>query len=98
IAFSLVRGLGERGHTLFEAALARNPDLATRRELLTEVTVSSTEDAPSPAAAVTVLADKDAMQNPRDRATAQLRAGLAKDPAATGAALVTLLANEKAPD
>jgi hypothetical protein len=68
IAFSLVRGLGERGHTLFEAALGRNPDAGTRRELLVEVAAATAEDAPSAANAVTVLADKDAMPAPRDRA------------------------------
>ncbi|MBA2542266.1 MAG: ATP-binding protein, partial [Deltaproteobacteria bacterium] len=97
IAFSLVRELGERGHTLFEAALARNPDPGTRRELLVEVAVGSTEDAPSAATAVTVLADKDAMPAPRDRAKAQLRTALAKDPEPTATALVSLIATEKAP-
>ncbi len=100
IAFSLVRGLGERGHTLFEAALSRNPDVATRRELAVEVATAVTtgsEDAPSAATAVGVLADKDAMPAPRDRAKAQLRSALAKDPEPTTAALVQLLAMEKAP-
>jgi HEAT repeat protein len=99
IAFSLVRGLGERGHTLFEAAIGRNPDVATKRELLVEVATASasTEDAPSAANAVSVLADKDAMPAPRDRAKAQLRAALTKEPEPTIAALVQLLATEKAP-
>ncbi len=97
IAFSLVRGLGERGHTLFEAALSRNPDAATRRELAVELAAVSTEDAPSAATAVAILADKDATPVPRDRAKAQLRSALTKDPEPTVAALVGLLATEKAP-
>ena len=97
IAISLVRELGERGHTLFEAALARNPDAGTRRELQVEVTTTSTDDAPSAATAVAVLADKDAMPAPRDRAKLHLRSALTKDPEPTIAALVQLLAMEKAP-
>ena len=97
IAVSLVRGLGERGHTLFEAAVARNPDAATRRELLVEVAAGNADDAPSAANAVTVLSDKDAMPAPRDRAKAQLRTALTKDPEPTIAALVQLLSTEKAP-
>lgn len=98
IAVALVRGLGERGHTLFEAALSRNPDAAARRELLVEVaTAVSAEDTPTAASAVAVLADKDAMPAPRDRAKAQLRSAVTKDPEPTIAALVQLLAMEKAP-
>jgi len=97
IAFASVRSLGDRGRALFTAALARSPDPAARRELLVEVATATTEDTPSPASAVAVLADPEASPPLRERARAQLKAALVKDPEATAAALTGLLASERAP-
>ncbi|HLL24526.1 MAG TPA: hypothetical protein VK427_20485, partial [Kofleriaceae bacterium] len=100
IAISSVRSLGDRGRTLFEAALARNPDSAARRELLVEVTAAATaeESATATAAnAVTVLGDAEAPTALRDRARAQLKSAIIKDPTATATALTALIAQDKAP-
>ncbi|MDB4959408.1 MAG: lyase domain protein repeat-containing protein [Myxococcales bacterium] len=97
IAFTAVRGLGERGRTLFKSALGKDPDSTARRELLVEVTAATTDDKPSVANAVAVLADPDSSQPQKDRAREEAKAGLVQDPAAAVAALVPLLANERAP-
>ena len=100
IAFASVRNLGERGHTLFQAALARASapaDSAARRELLLEVTVAATDDAPSVVSAVNVLADKDASPALRDRAKTQIKGALAKDATEAAAALTALLTQDRAP-
>jgi HEAT repeat protein len=97
IAFTAVRNLGERGRSLFKAALTKDPDSTARRELLVEVTVGATDDKLSVANAVSVLSDPDSSQPLKDRARDEARAGLVQDPAAAAAALVPLLANERAP-
>jgi HEAT repeat protein len=97
IAFASVRSLGERGRTLFADALARNPDPAARRELLVEVSAATTDDTPSAANAVSVLADPDASPSLRERARTQLKAALAKDPEAAATALTGLLSLDRAP-
>ncbi len=97
IAFAAVRNLGDRGRALFEAAVALGPDAAARRELLVEVSVASTEEAPSAASAVAVLADADASPPLRERAKTQIKSALAKDLMATATALITLIAQDRAP-
>jgi HEAT repeat protein len=97
IAFASVRNLGERGHALFEAALARNPDSQTRRELLVEVAVAATGDGPTAADAVAVLADKDASPALKNRAKTQIKGALVKDPTAAAQALMGLVAQDRAP-
>ncbi len=98
IAFASVRGLGERGRALFQAALAKNTDERVRRELQLEVAAASADDSgPSAAAAIAVLSDPEASQALRDRAKTQIRAALAKDPAPAEAALVALVGEDRAP-
>lgn len=97
IAFASVRSLGERGRTLFREALAKNPDPAARRELLVEVSTATVDDTPSPGNAASVLADPDASAPLRERAKAQLRGALAKDPEAAATALTGLLSLDRAP-
>jgi HEAT repeat protein len=97
IAFAAVRSLGDRGRALFGEALSRDPDPAARRELLVEVSAAPSDDAPSPASAVAVLADPDASPPVRERAKAQLRAALTKDPEPVAAALAGLIALDRAP-
>jgi HEAT repeat protein len=98
IAFAAVRGIGgERARDLFAAALAKNPDASARRELLIEMSAATTDDAPSPSAAASVLSDDGATDALKDRAKSRLRRALADDPAATAAALVGLIAEEKVP-
>jgi hypothetical protein len=97
IAFASVRSLGERGHALFQAALAKGPDDAARRELQVEVSVASADDGgPSAAGAVAVLSDQEASTALRERAKAQLRAALAKDAAAAAPVLVALVGQDRA--
>jgi HEAT repeat protein len=97
IAFTSVRSLGDRGKTLFSAALARDPDPAMRRELLTEVS-AATEDGPSVTTAISVLADAEASPPLKERAKAQIRSAMAQDPLAAGTALTTgLVAQDHAP-
>ncbi|HSK05703.1 MAG TPA: AAA family ATPase [Kofleriaceae bacterium] len=98
IAFASVRGLGERGRALFQAALAKGPDEAVRRELQLEVAVAAADGGgPSAAGAIAVLSDPEASQALRDRAKTQIRAALAKDPEAAAAALVALVGQDGAP-
>jgi HEAT repeat protein len=97
IAFASVRSLGERGRALFAEALARNPDPAARRELLVEASAATTDDTPSAANAVTVLADPDASPSSREHARTQLKGALAKDPDAAAAALTGLISLDRAP-
>lgn len=97
IAFATVRSLGERGRTLFADALARNPDPATRRELLVEAATEASDDTPTAANAVSVLVDAEASPPQRERARAQIRGALARDPEATAAALTGVIALERAP-
>jgi hypothetical protein len=98
IAFASVRGLGERGRLLFQAALGKGPDEAARRELQLElVATRGDEPSPSAASAIAVLSDGEASAALRERARTQLRGALAKDPAAASAALVALMAQDGAP-
>jgi HEAT repeat protein len=97
IAFATVRSLGERGRALFADALARNPDPATRRELLGEAATEVSDDTPTAANAVSVLIDAEASPPQRERARAQIRGALARDPEATAAALTGVIALERAP-
>jgi HEAT repeat protein len=97
IAFASVRSLGERGRTLFADALTRNPDPAARRELLVEASTATTDDAPSAAGAVSVLADPDASPPLRERAKTQIKGALAKDADAAAAALTGLISLDRAP-
>ena len=97
IAFSAVRNLGERGRTLFQEALAKDPDADTRRELLIEVAQVQTDDAPSAAGAVAILANPDSSSPQRDKSREQLKIALDADPQATATALIALLAQERAP-
>ena len=76
IAFSAVRTLGERGHALFQSALARDPEASARRELLVELSTATTDDTPSAASAVSVLADPDASAPLRDKAKLQIKGGV----------------------
>jgi hypothetical protein len=97
IAFAAVRSLGERGRALFAQALARNPDPAVRRELLIEVSAATTDDTPSAANAVSVLADPDASPSFRARARTQIKGALAKDPEAAATVLTGLISLDRAP-
>ncbi len=97
IAFGAVRSLGERGHVLFQAALARDPEAAARRELLVELSAATTDDTPSAAGAVAVLADPEASAPLKDRAKTQIKSALAQDPAAAAGALVELVSQDRAP-
>ena len=97
IAFASVRSLGERGRALFAEALARNPDPAARRELLVEVSAATTDDTPSAANAVAVLADPEASPPLRERAKTQIKGALAKDPDAAATALTQLISLDRAP-
>jgi HEAT repeat protein len=97
IAFSAVRNLGDRGRALFQSALARNPDAAARRELLVEVSQAATDDKPSAANAIAVLADNDASAPMREKAKLQIKAALASEPDSAAAALVGLVASDRAP-
>jgi len=97
IAFSAVRNLGDRGRALFQSALARNPDPAARRELLVEVSQATTDDKPSAANAISVLADNDASAPMREKAKLQIKAALASEPDTAAAALVGLVASDRAP-
>jgi len=85
------------GARLFQSALARNPEGAARRELLVEVSQSTSDDSPSAASAVAVLADADASAPLKDKARTQLRAALASEAATAAPALVTLVAQDRAP-
>jgi HEAT repeat protein len=96
IAFTAVRGLGDRGRALFKAALARDPDPAIRRELMVEITVAPTDDAPTVAAAIGALGDGGATDATKRRARDEARSAMALDPAAGAAALVPVLGNEHA--
>lgn len=98
IAFAAVRNLGERGRALFAAALAKGPDDAARRELQVEVAAAAAPEVggTSIAGAIAVLADPDASPALRERSKTQIRAALAKEPAAA-AALVALVAQDRAP-
>ena len=97
IAFSSVRNLGDRGHALFEQALGKDPDPDTRRELLVEVAQATSDDAPSAASAVAVLANADSSGPQRDKAKGQLKIATDADPTAAATALTSLIANERAP-
>ena len=98
IAFGAVRGIGERGKTLFAAALAHDPDQAARRELLVEVSTATTEDQPGASSAISVLADPESPPPLRERAKNQIKSALAQDALATGTALTTgLVAQDHAP-
>ena len=99
IAAASVRNLGERGRALFNAALAKNPDAATKRELSIEVSVAAVVDeAPSAARSVAVLSDAESTQPLRDRARTQLLGALSAEATLPEAvtALEALLANDKA--
>lgn len=97
IAFASVRSLGERGRALFADALAKNSDAAVRRELLVEASTATTDDAPSAANAVSVLADAEVSPPVRERAKTQLKAALAKDADAAATALTGLISLDRAP-
>ncbi|HWO20967.1 MAG TPA: AAA family ATPase [Kofleriaceae bacterium] len=98
IAIAAVRNLGERGRTLFQAALAKNPEEAVRRDLQVEAVVAVVEaGGSSVTGASAVLSDPDLSQALRDRAKAQIRAALAKDPDPAAAALVPLVGQDRAP-
>ena len=98
IAAASVRNLGERGRALFNSALAKNPDAATRRELTIEVSVAaSADETPTAARSAAVLADAESTQPARDRARTQLQGMLSTDATSAAGALATLIANEKAP-
>jgi HEAT repeat protein len=59
--------------------------------------VVGTDDAPSAANAVGVLADKDASPALKDRAKTQIRGALVKDPQGAAVALTSLVATDRAP-
>src|SRR6185503_21044056 len=73
------------------------PDPDTRRELLVEVAQATSDDAPSAASAVAVLANADSSGPQRDKAKAQLKIATDADPTAAATALTSLIANERAP-
>ena len=75
IAIAAVRQLAaDKARPLFDAALARDPDAAARRELSLEVAGAPADEAePTAADAAAILADPDAGAALRDRAKAQLR-------------------------
>lgn len=98
IALSAVRAMGgERTRTLVTTALAQNPDAAARRELLIELSTAGTREAPAPDSVAAVLGDPDASPALRDRARAQMRAAVVRDPGPAVAALINLVGAERAP-
>ncbi|HEY4176056.1 MAG TPA: HEAT repeat domain-containing protein [Kofleriaceae bacterium] len=101
IAFSAVRGLGDRGHALFQHALESNPDADVRRELMLEVATAAptvtNDDGPSLANMITLLGDAEAAPALRERAKAQIKAALVKTPDVTAAELTKLIAQDRAP-
>lgn len=98
IAFSAVRAMGDRGRALFQTALAHDPEASARRELLVEVSVAAaSDDGPSAGSAVQVLSEADASPALRDRAKDQIKASMSKDAPGTIAALLPLVAQERAP-
>jgi HEAT repeat protein len=98
IAFAAVRAIGgERARDLFSTALGKNPDASARRELLIELSASTSDEAPSASDAASVLADEGATEALKERAKSRLRRALADDPAATASALVPLIAEERFP-
>ena len=104
-----MRGLGERGHTLFEAALGRRPRMpATRRELARSrsprrrVTTGTDSDAPSANSPIRRGPRRqgcDARRIARSREGCSSAAALAKEPASTTTADLrsSSSAMEKAP-
>jgi HEAT repeat protein len=97
IAFSAVRSLGDRGRALFKAAQDRVSDPAARRELQAEVSVAASDDGPSAASAVAVLADPDASEPMRERAKGQIKSAIAQDANGAVAALTGLIGQDRAP-
>lgn len=98
IAVASVRALGDRGKPLFEAALQRASDPVARRELSGEVSVTvATDDGPSVAGAVAVLADPTSTAPLRDRAKQQVKTALAREPGPAAVALAGLISQERAP-
>jgi HEAT repeat protein len=101
IAFAAVRGLGERGATLFAKALESGPEAEIKRELMVEVSTSGArtddEDGPSVPTIIGVFGDPDATPAMRDRAKTQIKGALAKNADAVAVELVKLVALDKAP-
>ncbi|MFN0252662.1 MAG: AAA family ATPase [Kofleriaceae bacterium] len=101
IAFAAVRGLGERGATLFAKALESGPDAEVKRELMVEVSTSGArpddDEGPSVPTIIGVFGDPDATPAMRDRAKTQIKGALAKNAEAVAAELVKLVALDKAP-
>lgn len=100
IAFVSVRSLGDAGRPLFVAAL-KAAEGAAQRELAAEVATvpdaATSTGGASVATAIGVLSDSQASVPLKERAKDQLRGALAKDPAATAAALTAVVAQDKAP-
>lgn len=97
IAFATVRGLGERGHALFVAALAQGSEPTARRELLAETAQSPQDAPPSATTAAAVLSDPDSAAAFADKARAQLKTALAADSSGTAPVLVGLIAQDRTP-
>ena len=98
IAFAVVRQLPDHGRVLFEAAQSTASDPAMRRELLAEITVAApVADIPSATTAVAVLSDPESAAPMKDRARAELKSGLVREPEPTITALAGLIAQERAP-
>ncbi len=102
IAFASVRSIGERGHALFQKALEHDPDGATRRELLAELSAAggtAEEESVGSAVntAVAALSDPEAPAALRDRAKDTLKSAIVKDATVTATALTSLIALDRAP-
>jgi HEAT repeat protein len=98
IAVAAVRAVGgDSARTLYSAALAKGPDASAKREILIEMSAASTDEAPSPGSAASVLADPDAPPALKDRAKSRLARALSDDPKATAKALLPLVAEERVP-
>lgn len=97
IAFSAARGLGDRAHAIWAAALSQGAEPAVRRELLAEAAQSAPQGSASASGAAVVLADPDAVSTLAEKARAQLRAALALDPNGTAPVLIGMVAQDRTP-
>lgn len=96
LAFAAVRGLGEASaETLFQEALAQNPDPGARRELLAEVTAIDTSTRPSASAAASILVNSDISPRIRQDARNELRRAFATEPKAAALAAARLASDSK---
>lgn len=100
LAFSAAHALGpDTARTLYQAALATNPEPGPRRELLAMVT--STEvaaETPSADSAASILVNRELPPRTRDKARSLLERAFASDAKGASLAAAKLAGDDKAPD